>query len=156
MKYSILESCNVLLCLTYEQVCKSLHQFFSQEKANRVVYAHDNGEATRKMTEQSFDLFVIDSDFPSFGGIELSQFIRLGDGNMAEAPIIMFMHEPSRTKVISAINAGINEIIVPPFSVTSLKRHLDHLSSNPRPFVRTNNYSGPVRVGTNDINYASP
>ena len=154
MKNTSLESCRVLLCFNNEQICKPIHQFFTQAKAERVVYAHNNGEASQKMNERPFNLFIIENDFPTLGGSEFSRFIRLGDGEMAEAPIIMFMYEPSRENVIAAINAGVNEIIGPPFTVSSLQKYIEHVMSNPRPFVRTEKYSGPARPGTDDLSYS--
>ena len=99
------------------------------------------------MNEQPFNLFIIDSDFPTLGGIVFSRFIRLCYGEVSEAPISMFMHEPSLDKVKAAINAGVNEIIAPPFTVSSLNKYIEHVFKNPRPFIRTDKYIGPARVG---------
>lgn len=142
-----------LLCLKNEQICKPIHQFFTQEKAERVVYAHNNRDAIQRMSEYEFNFFIIGSEFPSLGGIDFSRFIRLGDGKMAEAPIMMFMQDPNQKKVLAAINAGINEIIVPPFTITTLNNRMKHIIKKPRPFVRTDSYSGPARSGTDDLNY---
>lgn len=144
-----------LLCLKNEQICKPIHQYLTQIKADKVVYAHNNRDASRRLSEDSYNFFIIGSEFPELGGIDFSRFIRLGDGEMAEAPIIMLMYEPDRKKVLAAIDAGINEIIVPPFSVAKIKDRIEHMNAHPRPFVRTDNYSGPARRGTDDLSYVS-
>ena len=150
-----LEDYKVLLCFENEHICKPVKQFFNQRKAQQVTFAYNNCEAAAHMNKQQFNLFIIDCDFPTLGGTEFSRFIRLCDGEMSEAPIIMYMGEPSLEKVKIAINAGINEILGPPFTVSALKKYIEHVTRKPRPFIRTENYIGPARLGSDDLDYLS-
>lgn len=148
-----LEDCRVLLCFENEQMSKPVQQFFNQRKVERVTFAYNNGEAAAQMNKHQFNLFIIDCDFPTLSGTEFSRFIRLCDGEMSEAPIIMYMGEPNLKKVKAAIDAGVNEILGPPFTVSSLKKYIEHVARKPRPFIRTENYIGPARLGSDDLDY---
>lgn len=149
------EDCSVLLCFENKQISKPVKQFFNQQKVSQVTFAFNNGEAAAQINKHQFNLFIIDYDFPTLGGTEFSRFIRLCDGEMSEAPIIMYMGEPSLDKVKTAINAGINEILGPPFTVASLSKYIERVTQKPRPFIRTENYIGPARLGSNDLNHLS-
>lgn len=155
MYESNFEDYSVLLCFENKQISKPVKQFFNQRKVKQVTFAYNNGEAAAQMNKQHFNLFIIDYDFPTLGGTEFSRFIRLCDGETSEAPIIMYMGEPSLDKVKTAINAGINEILGPPFTVSSLKKYIDRVTEKPRPFIRTEHYIGPARLGSDDLDYLS-
>lgn len=150
-----LEDYRVLLCFENEQISKPVQQFFIQRKAQQVTFAYNNGEAVAHMNKHQFNLFVIDYDFPTLSGIEFSRFIRLCDGEVSEAPIIMYMGAPSLDKVKAAINAGINEILGPPFTVSALKKYIERVTLKPKPFIRTESYIGPARQGSEDLSYVS-
>lgn len=155
MNESNLEGYSVLLCFENKQISKPVKQFFNQQKVQQVTFAFNNGEAAAHMNKHQFNLFIIDDDFPTLGGTEFSRFIRLCNGDMSEAPIIMYMGEPSLNKVKIAINAGINEILGPPFTVSSLKKYVERVTRKPRPFIRTEHYIGPARLGSDDLDYLS-
>ena len=150
-----LEDCKVLICFENEHISKPVQQFFNQRKAEQVISAYNNGEAAAHVNKHRFNLFIIDCDFPTLGGTEFSRFIRLCDGEMSEAPIIMYMGEPNLKKVKAAIDAGVNEILGPPFTVSSLKKYIEHVARKPRPFIRTESYIGPARLGSDDLNHLS-
>lgn len=87
-----------------------------------VVEAEDGLKALELFRTQQFDLVFSDWNMPNMTGLELVREIRKLN---REVPIIMITTEGSREKVVSAIQEGVNDYLVKPFTPVSLRSKLE-------------------------------
>ncbi len=89
----------------------------SQLGLNEVVEANDGAEALAKLPADSPDLILLDWNMPNMDGLTCLKTIR-ASGN--KTPVIMVTTEAERTRVIEAVQAGVNNYVVKPFTPESL------------------------------------
>lgn len=84
--------------------------------------AGDGADALTQFQRGSFDLVLTDWNMPNKSGIELARDIRaLG----SKVPIIMVTTEAEKSRVVEAIQAGVNDYLVKPFNADTLREKLD-------------------------------
>lgn len=81
------------------------------------VEAGDGTEAVKAVSEQSFDLILLDWNMPKMTGIDALRAIR---ANGCKTPVIMVTTEAEKSRVIEAIKTGANEYLIKPFSPEQL------------------------------------
>lgn len=86
--------------------------------------AEDGVKAWKMLNEGQYDVILTDWNMPNMNGLELVKKIR-ADGSHIKTPIIMITTEGGRGEVIAALRAGVNNYIVKPFPVETLKEKLD-------------------------------
>ncbi len=84
--------------------------------------AADGEEAVLMFQEQEFDMVLTDWNMPKKNGLEVIQEIRKID---AKVPIIMVTTEAERARVLEAIQAGVSDYLVKPFSAETLREKLE-------------------------------
>jgi two-component system, chemotaxis family, chemotaxis protein CheY len=93
-----------------------------------VVEAADGVEALAKFGDgEGFGLVVTDWNMPNMNGLELVRSIR-GAGH--ELPIMMVTTETDKSKVLKAIQAGVNDYLVKPFDQELLQMKLNRVLPN--------------------------
>lgn len=78
-----------------------------------VGQAPDGEEAVKAVTENTYDLVLMDWNMPKMSGIEAVREIR---GKGISVPIIMVTTESEKARVLEALKAGANNYIVKPFT----------------------------------------
>ncbi len=86
-----------------------------------VLEAEDGVQALQVFNANSVDVVFTDWNMPNMSGLELIQNIRAMNTSV---PIIMVTTEGSKTKVVEAIQAGVNDYLVKPFTPAALKEKL--------------------------------
>ena len=82
---------------------------------SQVVHA-DNGEmAIKRLTEQHIDLIVCDWNMPTVSGIDVLRFIRKNE-IYKKIPFIMLTAEAYRRNLKEALEAGVTDYVVKPFT----------------------------------------
>lgn len=87
-----------------------------------IMEAADGVEALEKISQQRPDLVLIDWNMPKMDGITLVRKIRETDKAL---PLIMCTTEAEKRRVIEAIQAGVNNYLVKPFTPETLKEKVD-------------------------------
>lgn len=82
-----------------------------------VVEAADGVEALKMIGESKPDMALVDWNMPNMDGITLVRKIRETDKQM---PLIMVTTEAEKRRVIEAIQAGVNNYVVKPFTAETL------------------------------------
>jgi len=72
-------------------------------------------------TNNEIDVVFSDWNMPNMSGLEMLQEIRKQN---SDVPVIMITTEGSRAKVMEAIQFGISDYLVKPFTPTALKEKL--------------------------------
>jgi len=86
------------------------------------VEAADGEEAVALYKKGSIDLVLTDWNMPGKSGLEVIQEIRKID---ADVPIIMVTTEAEKSRVMEAIQAGVSDYLVKPFTADTLREKID-------------------------------
>lgn len=94
---------------------------------------------------EPIDLVVID-DYAPLDGVAFLQTLRRGNTKLPNAvPVIFITGVANRERVVSARDAGANEILIKPFTAVQLRARLETSLKKPRTFVEAKAYVGPDR-----------
>lgn len=91
---------------------------------HNVEEAEDGAKALEKLKLGGFDFVVTDWNMPNMPGIELLKEIRK-DPELKAMPVLMVTAESQKDNVVQAVEAGVNNYIVKPFTATALKERID-------------------------------
>ena len=83
--------------------------------------AVDGADAVSRFQPGQFDLVLTDWNMPGKSGLEVVQSIR---GQDAKVPIIMVTTEAEKSRVLQAIEAGVSDYLVKPFTADTLREKL--------------------------------
>lgn len=86
------------------------------------VEAADGEEAVNLFNPGSFDLVLTDWNMPGKNGLEVVTEIRKQD---KDVPIIMVTTEAEKSRVLEAIQAGVSDYLVKPFTADTLREKLE-------------------------------
>ena len=87
-----------------------------------------------------------DSDVLKFLGIKFMHRIRHSLKSPAPyTPILILIDSPNTQTILTARDAGVNEIIVKPIEARSFCERIVNLIDNPKMHITSDNYKGPCR-----------
>jgi two-component system chemotaxis response regulator CheY len=86
-----------------------------------ITEAGDGDEAIKAFGEGEFDLVLTDWNMPGKSGLEVIQSIRQTN---TKVPIIMVTTEAEKSRVLEAIQAGVSDYLVKPFTADTLREKL--------------------------------
>ena len=84
--------------------------------------AADGDEAVNLFSSGEFDMVLTDWNMPGKSGLEVTQEIRKQN---ADVPIIMVTTEAEKARVMEAIQAGVSDYLVKPFTADTLREKLE-------------------------------
>ena len=96
---------------------------------NDVVEAGDGREALDQF-DASVKFVITDWNMPNMNGIDLARSLRARDDGKA-VPILMVTTRSVREDIVAAVEAGVNNYIVKPFTPQVLKEKIDQLLGTP-------------------------
>ena len=88
--------------------------------------AEDGEQAYAKLKDGGYDFVVSDWNMPNLDGLGLLKKVR-EDSELKELPILMVTAEAEKEKVITAIQAGVNNYVVKPFTGEILREKIDKI-----------------------------
>jgi two-component system chemotaxis response regulator CheY len=108
---------------TMRRIVKNI---FKQLGFNNLEEAENGKDALDKLKAAKFDLVVSDWNMPVMPGIELLRNIR-ADAALKHIPVLMVTAEAQQGNLIEAIQAGVSNYIVKPFTAETIKEKLDKI-----------------------------
>ena len=97
---------------------------------NDVVEATDGTEALERL-DQSIEFIITDWNMPNMSGVEFARAVR-GTLVGSSLPILMVTTRAAREDIIAAMDAGVNNYILKPFTPSVLKEKIERLMSTAR------------------------
>jgi two-component system chemotaxis response regulator CheY len=91
--------------------------------------AEDGNGALAKLHQEKYGLVLTDWNMPNMTGIDLVKAIR-GDSAIKETPILMVTAEAKKENVLEAIQAGVNNYVVKPFTPETLREKIEKIFEN--------------------------
>jgi two-component system, chemotaxis family, chemotaxis protein CheY len=110
----------VLVVDDYQTMIRIIRNLLKQLGFENVDEAADGAEALAKMREKKYGLVISDWNMEPMTGYELLREVR-ADDTLRPTPFIMVTAESKTENVIAAKKAGVNNYIVKPFNVQTLK-----------------------------------
>jgi two-component system, chemotaxis family, chemotaxis protein CheY len=110
----------VLVVDDYQTMIRIIRNLLKQLGFENVDEAADGAEALAKMREKKYGLVISDWNMEPMTGYELLREVR-ADEVLKPTPFIMVTAESKTENVIAAKRAGVNNYIVKPFNVQTLK-----------------------------------
>ena len=92
-----------------------------------IVEATNGKEAVATARSESLGLILMDWNMPEVTGLEAVQSIRAA-GN--QVPIVMVTTEAEKQRVVTAVQAGINDYLVKPFTPEALIERVKKFAGN--------------------------
>ena len=86
------------------------------------VEVSNGTEAVEVFIPGNFDLVLTDWNMPGKSGLEVTQEIRARD---PKVPIIMITTEAEKSRVMEAIQCGVSDYLIKPFTGESLRQKLE-------------------------------
>ena len=93
---------------------------------SNVDEAEDGKAALQKLQNDTFDFVVSDWNMPVMDGLELLKAIR-ADANLKDLPVLMVTAEAKKENIMDAIQSGVSNYIVKPFTAETLKDKIDKI-----------------------------
>jgi two-component system chemotaxis response regulator CheY len=93
---------------------------------DNVEEAEDGTQALSKLKNGGFGFMVSDWNMPNMDGLELLKNIR-ADAVLKDLPILMVTAEAEKEKVVTAIQAGVNNYIVKPFTAEIFSEKMERI-----------------------------
>jgi two-component system chemotaxis response regulator CheY len=88
--------------------------------------AADGNQAVELFKAGAFDLVLTDWNMPGKSGVEVARHIRTLD---AKVPIVMVTTEAEKARVMEAIQAGVSDYLVKPFTTDVLRQKLEKFAT---------------------------
>ncbi|MBW1739587.1 MAG: chemotaxis response regulator CheY [Deltaproteobacteria bacterium] len=93
-----------------------------------IVEADDGSTALGVLKKDKIDLIISDWNMPKVNGLELLKAVR-GDESTKNLPFIMVTAEAQKDSVVQAVQAGVSNYVVKPFTAEALKEKLEKVFS---------------------------
>ncbi|MBI1823099.1 MAG: chemotaxis response regulator CheY [Nitrospirae bacterium] len=88
--------------------------------------AEDGNTALAKLRAESFNFVVSDWNMPNMTGLDLLKAIR-ADASLKSLPVLMVTAEAKQENIVEAVQAGVSNYIVKPFTADTLKEKIDKI-----------------------------
>ena len=97
-----------------------------------VISVNDGAEAWRVLGEQPVRCLICDWIMPKMDGLELLRRVR-ADARLRELPFLLITSVSERAQILRAIEAGVSNLLIKPFTIGSLREHLNKALLEPCP-----------------------
>ena len=100
--------------------------------ANNIILASNGDEALRTLQDKPVDIVLANWNMPDMAGVDLLKTVR-ADAKLSLMPFILISTEAERYLIEEAIAAGVSDLLVKPYTATSLAERVEKaLMSRPR------------------------
>ena len=89
-----------------------------------MVEAVDGAEALSLLQREKVDFVISDWNMPNMSGLDLLKAIR-ADENLKPIPVLLVTAEALKEYVMEAVKVGVNNYVVKPFTVETLREKID-------------------------------
>lgn len=108
---------------TMRRIVKNL---LKQLGFNNVLEADDGTTGLELLRSQKVDFIISDWNMPKMTGLELLKIVRT-DPELKTTPFLMVTAEAEKEHIIQAVQSGVSNYIVKPFTAEVLKQKIDKI-----------------------------
>ena len=92
----------------------------------KIVEANDGSTALAVLKKDEVGLIISDWNMPKVSGLDLLKTVR-SDESMKDMPFLMVTAEAQKDSVVQAVQAGVSNYIVKPFTPEAIKEKLEQI-----------------------------
>lgn len=119
-------SIKILIVDDFATMRRILKNILKQLGFNNITEADDGTTALEELAKNSFDLIISDWNMPKMTGIELLKKVRSNPASK-DIPFLMVTAEAQKQNVIEAVQAGVSNYVVKPFTAESISEKLEKI-----------------------------
>ncbi len=116
-----------ILCVDdFATMRRILKNILKQLGFNNITEADDGTTALDELKKSSYDLIISDWNMPKMTGLELLKTVR-GTPEFKDIPFLMVTAEAQKQNVIEAVQAGVSNYVVKPFTAEAIAEKLEKI-----------------------------
>jgi len=119
-------SIKVLIVDDFATMRRILKNILKQIGFKNLVEADDGTSAWEILQGQTIDLIISDWNMPKMTGLELLKKVRASD-QYKRTPFLMVTAEAQKQNVIEAVQAGVSNYVVKPFTAEAISDKLEKI-----------------------------
>jgi two-component system chemotaxis response regulator CheY len=116
----------ILIVDDFSTMRRIVKNILKQLGYENIEEAEDGAQAYTKLKNGGFEFVVTDWNMPNADGLELLKNVR-SDPELKALPILMVTGEAEKEKVVTAIQAGVSNYVVKPFTAQILKEKMERI-----------------------------
>jgi two-component system chemotaxis response regulator CheY len=122
-------SMKILIVDDFATMRRILKNTLKQIGLTNIIEADDGTTALKELENTKVDLIISDWNMPKMSGIELLKAVR-GNSELKDLPFLMVTAEAQKQNVIEAVQAGVSNYVVKPFTPEAISEKLKKIFGN--------------------------
>ena len=119
-------SINILVVDDFATMRRIMKNILKQIGFTNITEADDGTTALNELKKKKFDLIISDWNMPNMPGIELLKAVR-SNNELKSLPFLMVTAEAQKQNVIEAVQAGVSNYVVKPFTAEAISEKLEKI-----------------------------
>ncbi|MBN1841801.1 MAG: response regulator [Deltaproteobacteria bacterium] len=119
---------NVLVVDDFATMRRIIKNALKQIGFTKILEADDGTTALAVLKKNEVDLIISDWNMPKMTGLDLLKKVR-GEESTKKIPFLMVTAEAQKDNVLQAIQAGVSNYVVKPFTADAIKEKLTQVFS---------------------------
>jgi two-component system, chemotaxis family, chemotaxis protein CheY len=119
-------SLKILVVDDFATMRRIMKNILKQLGYTNIGEADDGTTALEEMKKTTYDLIISDWNMPKMTGLDLLKTVR-SDPIYKEVPFLMVTAEAQKQNVIEAVQAGVSNYVVKPFTAEAIAEKLDKI-----------------------------
>ncbi|MBN1931958.1 MAG: chemotaxis response regulator CheY [Desulfobacterales bacterium] len=119
-------SINILVVDDFATMRRIMKNILKQIGFTNIIEADDGTTAMSELKKKKFDLIISDWNMPNMPGIELLKAVR-SNNDLKSIPFLMVTAEAQKQNVIEAVQAGVSNYVVKPFTAEAISEKLEKI-----------------------------
>lgn len=138
-------ACKVLVVDDEQYMRKVVRTLLMSIGVRNIYEAADGPSGLEAIRNLGPDIVILDWEMPGLDGAGFVRMVRSPRTfPLPNVPIIMLTGHGERSRVIEAIEIGVNEFLLKPVSSKALRDRMVAVLAKPRPLVKSGDYYGPA------------
>lgn len=125
---SINKSMRVLVVDDFSTMRRIIKNILKQLEFTNIVDADDGTTAWEILNKDKIDFIIADWNMPKMTGLELLKKVRSSE-EFADMPFLMVTAEGQQENIIEAVQAGVSNYIVKPFTPETIEQKINKIFS---------------------------
>ncbi len=119
---------NVLVVDDFATMRRIIKNVLKQIGFTKILEADDGTTALAVLKKNEVDLIICDWNMPKMNGLDLLKKVR-GEESTKTIPFLMVTAEAQKDNVLQAVQAGVSNYVVKPFTADAIKEKLTQVFS---------------------------
>lgn len=116
----------ILIVDDFATMRRIMKNILKQIGFSNIIEADDGTTAFEELKKTTVDLIISDWNMPKMTGLDLLKNVRSTDG-LKDIPFLMVTAEAQKQNVIDAVQAGVTNYVVKPFTAEAISEKLEKI-----------------------------